>query len=128
MFDKKKWGKEYRNTPKYKAYIKDYKRKHRTRLNILANIKRKEKRAENPKPFLEKEKRYRSKNLFKIRARVKVYDHIKQGKISRPDVCSRCGRVGKIEAHHADYSKPLDILWVCRPCHYKVHETIDELA
>jgi hypothetical protein len=45
---------------------------------------------------------------------------IKQGKLVRPDACSRCGGTAKrIEAHHADYGKPLDIQWLCSGCHAK---------
>lgn len=43
---------------------------------------------------------------------------IRRGSLVRPDVCSRCGNSGvPIEAAHKDYSKPLDIVWLCRPCH-----------
>lgn len=50
--------------------------------------------------------------------------------ILRPaDNCERCGvlgskRIGKgirLQAHHADYSKPLDVEWLCRGCHAKHH-------
>lgn len=49
------------------------------------------------------------------------------GAIARRDVCQRCGRrqeKGKsrlsifgVEAHHSDYSKPLDVEWLCHWCH-----------
>jgi hypothetical protein len=35
--------------------------------------------------------------------------------------CAFCGSDGKVEAHHHDYSKPLDVTWLCCPCHRRFH-------
>jgi hypothetical protein len=43
------------------------------------------------------------------------------GKISKPPHCSLCGRQGKIEGHHEDYRKPMEVVWVCRKCHVNLH-------
>jgi hypothetical protein len=45
----------------------------------------------------------------------------KSGKIVPPSKCESCGREVKLHAHHEDYSKPLDVKWLCRPCHNKLH-------
>lgn len=46
---------------------------------------------------------------------------VKCGKLIRPKVCQKCLRGDrKIHAHHEDYDKPLDVLWVCPPCHGKL--------
>jgi len=55
----------------------------------------------------------------KNRARAAVCRAVRSGKII-PQPCALCG-AAKTEAHHADYSKPLDVIWVCRSCHFKIH-------
>ena len=47
-----------------------------------------------------------------------VYYAVKTGVLT-PEPCA-CGGT-KTEAHHEDYSKPLDVDWVCRKCHQKIH-------
>lgn len=49
--------------------------------------------------------------------RQRVYYAIKTGKLHRPDTCERCGRQGGLQAAHHDYSRPLDVAWLCRSCH-----------
>lgn len=42
---------------------------------------------------------------------------IRAGLLVRPMVCTQCGNQGKIEAAHHDYSRPLDVRWLCKSCH-----------
>lgn len=44
--------------------------------------------------------------------------YIRRGKINR-EPCEVCG--SKAEAHHDDYSKPLQVKWLCRKHHMKLH-------
>lgn len=46
---------------------------------------------------------------------------IKQGKLVRQP-CQVCGVV-EVEAHHTDYTKPLDVQWLCKQHHREVHLT-----
>ncbi len=41
--------------------------------------------------------------------------------------CVECGSTFKIEAHHADYSKPLDVVWYCRKHHKAEHRRIGKV-
>jgi len=43
--------------------------------------------------------------------------------ISEP--CEICGLL-KVEAHHEDYSKPLDVTWLCRTHHRERHMEINQ--
>lgn len=65
-------------------------------------------------------KRYRDKNRQKVNARTKVGLWILKGKLIKPVVCEICKRYDeKLEAHHEDYSKALDITWCCLQCHHE---------
>ena len=51
----------------------------------------------------------------------KVFHALRTGRLVKALSCIICGKVGKINAHHDNYSKPFDILWVCSSCHKKIH-------
>lgn len=51
-----------------------------------------------------------------------VYKAVKLGKIIRPNLCGACKRRRRIVAHHEDYSKPLDVIWLCDCCHNNLHK------
>jgi hypothetical protein len=66
---------------------------------------------------------YKSISKYQKRqnARAKVHRAIKSGKLLKPGECSNCKLGGRtIEAHHVDYKKPLDVVWLCRSCHVMV--------
>lgn len=58
-------------------------------------------------------------NPDKKYARGAVSVRICSGTMQRPDHCERCGIKCKPDAHHPDYSKPLDVIFLCEACHYK---------
>ena len=35
--------------------------------------------------------------------------------------CSVCGTRKKVEAHHTDYTKPLEVVWLCQYHHHEYH-------
>lgn len=67
----------------------------------------------------ESTKRYREKNPNKYRAHGIVAYAIKQGNLY-PEPCEICGKK-KTEAHHDDYSKPLNVRWLCSKHHKQWH-------
>jgi hypothetical protein len=34
-----------------------------------------------------------------------------------PELCEGCNKPVRLEKHHPDYSKPLLVVWLCKPCH-----------
>lgn len=54
---------------------------------------------------------------------------VARGRIVRPDACETCGASGRfkdgrsaIQAHHDDYNKPMQVRWLCQPCHHEWHK------
>jgi len=70
-------------------------------------------------------RRYKERNPHKIEARKRVYIGIRNGSITRQP-CVICG-LKKVDAHHKDYSKPLDIMWLCRKHHWEWHANHETL-
>ena len=64
-----------------------------------------------------------------LRARWVVADAVRRGRLVPPSHCTDCGdepgvdTLGRrrIEAHHAEYERPLDVEWLCRDCHLGRH-------
>jgi hypothetical protein len=63
-------------------------------------------------------------------AQNKIEKAICRGEVIRPSECELCGaaprfRDGRsgIQAHHTDYNKPLEVMWLCQPCHHIWHKT-----
>ncbi len=65
--------------------------------------------------------KYRKEHPLRARQNLKLRRAVKSGQIKKPSQCYFCGSTGKILGHHTDYLKPLDVVWVCQPCHKKLH-------
>ena len=63
---------------------------------------------------------YRKKNRQKNWARARLNYHIRNGNMSKKP-CEVCGSTEWIHGHHDDYSKPLDVRWLCPVHHAEVH-------
>jgi hypothetical protein len=56
------------------------------------------------------------------RANVRSYanTYLGRGHIERTP-CADCGGPGE-QMHHDDYDRPLDVTWLCKPCHRERHK------
>lgn len=60
-------------------------------------------------------------------ARVTLQNAVREGRLTPSDGCEDCGHdfsEFRREAHHEDYSKPLDVAWLCSLCHGKRHRRV----
>jgi predicted transcriptional regulator len=57
----------------------------------------------------------------KQETRRKTQNHIAQERIIKPEKCHFCKATKGIEAHHKDYKDAINVVWVCKPCHTRIH-------
>ncbi len=57
----------------------------------------------------------------KWQARAKVRYAVRTGKIDKPTKCEMCGLMKNLQGHHEDYSKPLEVRWLCAKHHAELH-------
>jgi ribosomal protein S27AE len=60
------------------------------------------------------------KGTLKAKARYLARDAIKRGELIR-GLCEVCG-IHKVQAHHDDYSRPLNVRWLCGKHHREFHQ------
>ena len=72
-------------------------------------------------------KEYRERWPEKYKAHQAVRNAVRDGGLHKPDHCESCGTSDfrQLEGHHDDYSKPLDVRWLCAPCHKQWHAAND---
>lgn len=54
-----------------------------------------------------------------------VWNKLNSKKLIRKP-CEVCATILKVEAHHDDYSRPLEIRWLCKKHHMELHRTIND--
>jgi len=92
--------------------------KHRV-LTARTREGRKDKQNEYYKAWYLKNGRNRDKK--KQLAHSMVMLAVRSGELIRPEICTDCKNPNKIEGHHNDYNKPLEVIWLCNRCHRKLH-------
>lgn len=67
---------------------------------------------------------WREKNTLRRAANVILNNAVKSGKVLKQP-CFVCGEIA--EAHHSDYSRPLDVVWLCPYHHKQAHAAINNV-
>jgi ribosomal protein S27AE len=93
----------YRNHANRRAVADAYQREHREQAT-------------------EANRRYVERNPDRYKAHNAVSNALRDGKLTRGP-CENCG-APRAHAHHDDYSKPLEVRWLCSTCHGIEHRRI----
>lgn len=86
-----------------------------------AQVKRR--RQEHPERELQTRLKTCAKKPNHKNAYMAVDAALRCGVLIKPEVCYGCGCSNtehRIEAHHHDYAKPLEVIWLCTPCHRRM--------
>lgn len=54
-----------------------------------------------------------------------AFSYLRRGKLQKL-TCEHCGSEDS-QMHHEDYSKPLEVMWLCRICHMNLHRSRGDL-
>ncbi len=115
--ERKAWVAQ-RNPEKVRAADRArYERDKPKRLKAMAAYSR-----ANPEKVAAAKKRWIERNPEKRKAHDAVAYAVRSGKLVRQP-CEVCGATGRIHAHHDDYTKPLEVRWLCRNHHAEKHST-----
>lgn len=88
-----------------------------------------ERRKNDPDHLLKeriRQKKWRDKNKDVLTPKRKAHQlvmfAIKLGVLKKGVECFKCGSKKRIEGHHENYDKPLDVVWLCNACHQRHHK------
>jgi len=77
---------------------------------------------EKSREYAHIKKEWQERNPHKCQARTKVGNALRAGTLKKPELCFDCKKkCERLHGHHEDYSKPLDVLWLCCDCHKLRH-------
>lgn len=114
------------NYRKNKSYYQDYERS-RAQQPHRIKARREYARTQAGKDALRRARlSYIERYPARRHAHVKVGNAIKRGELIKQP-CEVCGDTN-VHAHHDDYSKPLDVRWLCVNHHLEWHEIHGEAA
>lgn len=81
-------------------------------------------RKENREKVSKRTSKWKKDNPLKSKAHQCVMWALRLNVLQRPEECQGCKRKLKVEGHHNDYSKPLEVEWLCRLCHMHKHDKL----
>jgi len=102
----------------------NYLQRNKNNLEKIRNLSEKDRKEHYSKANLAS-KLSKSSNNKKVVNQL-VSNSIRGNKIIKNTECEHCGVKSKLDAHHENYLEPLNVIWLCRPCHGKRHKQINK--
>lgn len=81
-------------------------------------------RQNHPEVFRESSRRWYQSNKER-RNKLAVIRNLAQRKVKLDVNCEICDSTENLERHHPDYSKPLVVQTLCKPCHNRLDKGVD---
>jgi len=75
----------------------------------------------NPDKFRQYRREWYKNHPKQNKAQHDVFCATRNKTLTPPRNCERCKKETKLEAHHYNYDKTLDVVWVCAVCHNQIH-------
>lgn len=86
-----------------------------------SRIRNNEWRKNNPEKIKSRCLQWKKSNPLKAKAHQYVLWALRLDVLKKPTTCEACGKIIKLEGHHKDYAKPLEVIWLCKLCHESEH-------
>lgn len=99
---------EIRSNPDRRAYIDDWQRRNRAKTD-------------------EYKRRWAERNKQKRAAHVALNNAVRDRRIDK-GTCEICGTSERVQAHHEDYAKPLEVRWLCITHHGHTRRKYEDAA
>lgn len=112
-YDKPEQIREYERKRHQTDHRKEYIAKHRPVYKQTKDFKESVKKSH---------RKYRKENPDKYKAHTTLNNAVRDGRLDK-EPCGICGDINS-QAHHEDYSKPLDVIWLCDKHHKEKHKQL----
>ena len=92
---------------------------------VKARHKRYQNTPQGRKSMIEAKRKWINKNPEARAAHIILGNAVKNKRIEKPNYCTNCGyhtNKRNMHAHHDDYAKPLEVVWLCAQCHSDHHK------
>jgi hypothetical protein len=70
--------------------------------------------------------RYRENYPLRVKAVHTLNNAVRDRRVKKLNNCQFCNGTERLEGHHYDYSKPLDVIWLCVLCHRNLHSRLNK--
>lgn len=115
----------------YRSNISYYKTYERSRLDSPKRVTARKEyiarlRKEEPERVRAYQERWASRNQYKRKAQTELGNAVRDGKVKRQS-CERCGSL-RTQGHHEDYSRPLEVMWLCPKHHGERHRELRDMG